>query len=502
MSEHPGLIEPGEFDLVGFAVGVVERAKVLPQRRARRRPHRRVREPGSALQRLLARPRRAARPRRPRARRPRVAGAHHDLAEELLRPSVIYAPAMLRMVHEADMHAFAHVTGGGIPGNLVRVLPDRCDAVVSNGSWEVPRIFREIQHAGAVDAGEMEHVFNLGLGMLAVVAADDALTAVDVARAAGHDAWLVGEIVDGHGRVQMSAGWLMQFRIARFSGFRAPLRGRCVARGAGAARAASMPRRPRRSRDGRCRARRSARCSADQGAVGLAASRTTACWAHNDSGDAAHLRDRSVARCDRRLTPRPSTGRTSRSTARRSTSVTSATTTRPAVIVVYRVANRADREVGERDEFTLHYPDGPHDAEALMVDPLKRQLVIVTKEAATRRCTSPRSTTRARCSGQDARSARAVGHGGRHLANGDMVALRTYAKRLWERRAASPRDALARRRAAPGRGRAQSEALALAPADATTPGARVRAVGRRRWVICRVCQGMRRLYTGRTGLSV
>ena len=64
---------------------------------------------------------------------PAWAGAHHDLAEELLRPSVIYAPAMLRMVREADIHAFAHVTGGGIPGNLVRVLPDRCDAVVSNG---------------------------------------------------------------------------------------------------------------------------------------------------------------------------------------------------------------------------------------------------------------------------------------------------------------------------------------------------------------------------------
>ena len=130
-------------------------------------------------------------------------GAHHDLAEELLRPSVIYSPAMSRMAREADIHAFAHVTGGGIPGNLVRVLPDRCDGLVSTDSWEVPRIFREIQHAGAIDAGEMEHVFNLGLGMLAVVAADDALTTVDVARAAGHDAWLVGEIVDGHGRVQM-----------------------------------------------------------------------------------------------------------------------------------------------------------------------------------------------------------------------------------------------------------------------------------------------------------
>ena len=60
-------------------------------------------------------------------------GAHHSLAEELLRPSVIYAPAMLRIAREADVHAFAHITGGGIPGNLARVLPDRCDAVIAAG---------------------------------------------------------------------------------------------------------------------------------------------------------------------------------------------------------------------------------------------------------------------------------------------------------------------------------------------------------------------------------
>jgi phosphoribosylformylglycinamidine cyclo-ligase len=203
MSEHPGLLAPGEFDLVGFAVGVVDRAKVLPQRvRAGDRivglasPGLRCNGYSLARAALLERGSRAL-------DGPAWEGAHHDLADELLRPSVIYSPAMLRMVREADIHAFAHVTGGGIPGNLVRILPDRCDAVVSNGSWEVPRIFREIQHTGAIDAGEMEQVFNLGLGMLAVVADDDALTAVDTARAAGHDAWVVGEIIDGHGRVQM-----------------------------------------------------------------------------------------------------------------------------------------------------------------------------------------------------------------------------------------------------------------------------------------------------------
>jgi phosphoribosylformylglycinamidine cyclo-ligase len=110
---------------------------------------------------------------------------------------------MVKLASEVPVHAFAHITGGGIPGNLVRVLPDRCDAVVTRGIWEEPRIFSEIQQAGAVSDEEMENVFNLGLGMLAVVRADAALHAVDVVRSSGHDAWLVGEIRDGHGRVRV-----------------------------------------------------------------------------------------------------------------------------------------------------------------------------------------------------------------------------------------------------------------------------------------------------------
>jgi phosphoribosylformylglycinamidine cyclo-ligase len=204
MSEHPGLLEPGEFDLVGFAVGVVDRDKVLPQRV---RPGDRVvglaspglRSNGYSLARaaLLDRGGRDL-------FGPAWSGAHHTLAEELLRPSVIYSSAMLRLAREVDVHAFAHVTGGGIPGNLARVLPDRCDAIMTRGAWEEPRIFSEIQQAGGVADDEMEQVFNLGLGMLVVVAAEDALAAVDSARAAGHDAWLAGEITDGHSHVHVT----------------------------------------------------------------------------------------------------------------------------------------------------------------------------------------------------------------------------------------------------------------------------------------------------------
>ncbi len=205
MSEHPGVMDPGEFDLVGFAVGVVERSEVLPRDvRAGDRiigfasPGLRCNGYSLARAALLDR---AGMP----LDGPAWPGSHQSLAEVLLEPSVIYAPAMMELTRKVAVHAFAHVTGGGIPGNLARVLPERCDGVVWRGTWEEPRVFSEIQRAGGVPDDEMQQVFNLGVGMLAVVTGDTAERAVDVVRAGGHDAWIVGEIVDGHGRVHVES---------------------------------------------------------------------------------------------------------------------------------------------------------------------------------------------------------------------------------------------------------------------------------------------------------
>ena len=203
MSEHPGVMERGEFDLVGFAVGVVERSGVLPRDVQAgdvivglASPGLRCNGYSLARAALLDRAQRdlhdAA-----------WTGAHVTLAEVLLEPSVIYAPALLTLAGKVGVHAFAHVTGGGIADNLARVLPERCDAIVRRGAWEEPRIFTEIQRAGDVRDDEMEHVFNLGLGMLAVVTKSDAEHAVDTARAAGHDAWIVGDVVAGHGQARV-----------------------------------------------------------------------------------------------------------------------------------------------------------------------------------------------------------------------------------------------------------------------------------------------------------
>jgi phosphoribosylformylglycinamidine cyclo-ligase len=204
MSEHPDAMEPGEFDLVGFAVGVVERDRILP--RDVRAGDRIVgmRSPGLRCN-GYALARRALLDRAGRSLdEPAWDGAHHSLGAELLTPSVIYASAMAELGRHVDVHAFAHITGGGLPGNVNRVLPHDCDAAITRGTWEEPRIFAEIQSAGDVPDDEMEQVFNLGVGMVAIVPADDVHKALDVLRAAGHDTWDIGVVVEGSGQVFVS----------------------------------------------------------------------------------------------------------------------------------------------------------------------------------------------------------------------------------------------------------------------------------------------------------
>ncbi|HEY3238114.1 MAG TPA: phosphoribosylformylglycinamidine cyclo-ligase [Acidimicrobiia bacterium] len=202
ISEHPGVMEPGQFDLVGFAVGVVEADGRLP---------RGVR-PGDAVVGLASPGLRSNGYSLARAvfadrswSEPAWEGAERSLGEELLVPSVIYSPALRALAGAVEVRALAHVTGGGIPGNLARVLPEGMGAVVRLGSWPRPRIFDVIQAAGGVAQEEMERVFNLGLGMLVVVGAESADLAISTLGAAGKDAYKVGEVVEGGG-VRLVAG--------------------------------------------------------------------------------------------------------------------------------------------------------------------------------------------------------------------------------------------------------------------------------------------------------
>jgi phosphoribosylformylglycinamidine cyclo-ligase len=198
LAEHPGSLEHGDFDLVGFAVGMVERDDVLGPSRVR---------VGDALIGLASQGLRSngySLARRALAGRPLDAaawpGASLTLGEELLRPSIIYAPAVVSLLHDArgvDVHAVAHITGGGLPGNIPRALGVDQRAVLRRESWRTPNMFTEVQRAGGISDEEMVRVFNLGLGMVVVVAHEAAPAAVDWLSGQGLDAGIVGEVVAG-----------------------------------------------------------------------------------------------------------------------------------------------------------------------------------------------------------------------------------------------------------------------------------------------------------------
>jgi len=202
LAEHPGLLAPGQLDVAGFAVGVVEADRILDGAGAR---------PGDALVGLespglrsngYSLARRALLEVDGRALDgPAWPGAPRTLADELLLPSVIYAPAVLALIAElgGDVRAAAHITGGGLPANLPRVLPPGVDAVVDRRSWQEPRIFAEIAAAGPVDDTEMWRVFNRGVGMVVTVAAGAAERAVTFLQSLGQGAAVIGELVAAPG---------------------------------------------------------------------------------------------------------------------------------------------------------------------------------------------------------------------------------------------------------------------------------------------------------------
>jgi phosphoribosylformylglycinamidine cyclo-ligase len=133
-------------------------------------------------------------------------GADHSVADELLRPSIIYTPAVLavRAAIGDALHACAHITGGGIVGNLPRALPVDLGARLDRSAWEEPRVFAEIQRLGAVEPDEMDRVFNRGVGMTLVLDADGVDGALAALAAAGQTASVIGTIVGGGAGVQIT----------------------------------------------------------------------------------------------------------------------------------------------------------------------------------------------------------------------------------------------------------------------------------------------------------
>ena len=205
MAEHAGIMAPEEFDLVGFAVGVVERDEILGPHRVAvgdvllGLPSPGLRSNGYTLARhvLLGRAGLGLDD-------PAWPGAATTVADELLLPSVIYTPAVRAAIAAADVHAAAHITGGGFEGNIPRVLPEGAGASLVRGSWEIPPIFTEIRRLGLVGDDEMARVFNLGLGMVVVVSADTADAATSALSGAGVDARPVGRVEAGARGIELT----------------------------------------------------------------------------------------------------------------------------------------------------------------------------------------------------------------------------------------------------------------------------------------------------------
>jgi phosphoribosylformylglycinamidine cyclo-ligase len=203
-AEMPDFYAPGEYDIAGTIVGVVEEDRVIDGSAIRA---------GDALVALASSglhtngyslARRVVFERMGLSVDDTFPGEDASVAEVLLRVHRSYLSSLRPLVERGEVRGLAHVTGGGLVDNVPRVLPEGVDARFDRGSWEVPNLFRVLQREGGVEEGEMFRAFNMGVGMVAVVAGDRAEGVVRELRAAGEEAWIAGEVVAGDRRVVLS----------------------------------------------------------------------------------------------------------------------------------------------------------------------------------------------------------------------------------------------------------------------------------------------------------
>jgi phosphoribosylformylglycinamidine cyclo-ligase len=197
-AELPGFYGGGEYDLAGFAVGCVERSRIIDGRTV---------APGDVVVGVASSglhsngyslARKALLERHPLEWRPPELGGR-TLADALLEPTRIYAKDVLALTAAAQVKALAHVTGGGLPGNVPRNLPDGTRAVLDSRRWPRAAIFDLVQREGEVPWGDMLLTFNMGLGLVAVVAQSQAAAAQAALAARGLESWVVGGIEKGAG---------------------------------------------------------------------------------------------------------------------------------------------------------------------------------------------------------------------------------------------------------------------------------------------------------------
>jgi phosphoribosylformylglycinamidine cyclo-ligase len=190
-AELPGMYEKDSFDLAGFCVGVVDRAKMIDGRLCRKGDKiiglasSGLHSNGFSLVRKVFSPE-------------ELKG---KLGLELMRPTRIYSRAILKILEKIRVKAMAHITGGGLIDNIPRILPSELGAKIQKYSWPLPSIFRKIQDKSRLEEKEMFRTFNMGVGMTLILSPQNAGHAIQLFEKRGYKAWTIGEVIDGAHKV-------------------------------------------------------------------------------------------------------------------------------------------------------------------------------------------------------------------------------------------------------------------------------------------------------------
>ena len=201
-AEHPGTMEPNDYDLAGFSVGIVDKSKVIDHNRMKAGdvilalPSSGIHSNGYSLVRKVFNVERAN------------LHLHSDalgctLGEALLTPTTIYVKPVLACIDAAEVHGISHITGGGFYENIPRAIPDGLCAKINKSAIQVPPIFQMLQSTGNIPERDMYNTYNMGVGMAVIVKAEDADKAVAAFRANGVDAYELGEVVTGEQKIEL-----------------------------------------------------------------------------------------------------------------------------------------------------------------------------------------------------------------------------------------------------------------------------------------------------------
>lgn len=200
-AEHPGVMAPDQFDISATALGIVEMGEEVDPNNVTNgdiivgvmSPN--LRSNGFSLVRAIV------------AKHLPLDSVFPDTdqstAEVLMDPSIVYSPAIVNMLARVQPHGLAHITGGGLPGNVIRVLPEGRRAVIERSRWQVPHVFDVLQRVGGIPPGDMFRTFNMGVGFVAVVAEEDVDPTLRAFETSELDASVIGYVADGNRGVEI-----------------------------------------------------------------------------------------------------------------------------------------------------------------------------------------------------------------------------------------------------------------------------------------------------------